>query len=195
MKNFDTLLTTLKSIDHNFSIIALSKTNIIPEVKDTYAIPNYESVYLNKKENKRKGSGLGIYIQSSLNYQTKEELSSCCDDIESLFIEIKCSSNSIPIIIGAIYRPPSGNPNSFIEKLSDLLSSLTPDSEPIILGDFNFNLFTQSNYTSTFEESIFCNGFTPVISTATHKKPNCRFTCIDNIFVNNHERVINSCTL
>ena len=56
-------------------------------------------------------------------------------------------------------------------------------------------MFTQSNYTSTFEESIFCNGFTPVISTATHKKPNCRFTCIDNIFVNNHERVINSCTL
>ena len=74
MKNFDTLLTTLKSIDHNFSIIALSETNIIPEVKDTYAIPNYESIYQNKKENKRKGSGLGIYIHSSLNYQTKEEL-------------------------------------------------------------------------------------------------------------------------
>ena len=103
MKNFDTLLTTLKSIDHNFSIIALSETNINPEVKGTYAIPNYESVYQNKKENKRKGSGLGIYIHSSLNYQTKEELSSCCDDIESLFIEIKCTSNFTPIIIGAIY--------------------------------------------------------------------------------------------
>ena len=54
MKNFDTLLTTLKSIDHNFSIIALSETNINPEVKDTYTIPNYESVYQNKKEQREK---------------------------------------------------------------------------------------------------------------------------------------------
>ena len=136
-----------------------------------------------------------MYIHNSLNYQTKEELSSCNDDIESIFIEVKSISNSSPNFVGAIYRPPSGNPNSFIEKLSDLLSSLTPDSEAIILGDFNFNLFSQSNHTSTFEENMFCNGFTPVISTATHKKPNCRFTCIDNIFVNNYERVISSCTL
>ena len=191
-----TLLTTLKSINQDFSIIALAETNINPEVKDSYAIPNYESVYQNKK-NKRKGSGLGMYIHNSLNYQTKEELSSCSDDIiESLFIEVKSISNSSPIIVSVIYRPPSGNPNSFIEKLSDLISSLTPDSEAIILGDFNFNLFSQSsNHTSTFEENMFCNGFTPVISTATHKKPNCRFTCIDNIFVNNYERVISSCTL
>ena len=195
LKNFDTLLTTLKFINQDFSIIALAETNINPELKDTYAIPNYESVYQNKKENKRKGSGLGMYIHNSLNYQTKEELSSCNDDIESLFIEVKSISNSSPTFVGAIYRRPSGNPNSFIEKLSDLLSSLTPDSEAIILGDFNFNLFSQSNHTSTFEENMFCNGFTPVISTATHKKPNCRFTCIDNIFVNNYERVISSCTL
>ena len=195
LKNFDNLLTTLKSINQDFSIIALAETNINPEVKDTYAIPNYESVYHNKKENKRKGSGLGMYIHSSLNYQIKEELSSCSDVIESLFTEVKSISNSSPTIVGAIYRPPSVNPNSFIEKLSDLLSSLTPDSEAIILEDFNFNLFSQSNHTSTFEEKIFCNGFTPVISTATHKKPNCRFTRIDNIFVNNYERVISSCTL
>ena len=42
---------------------------------------------------------------------------------------------------------------------------------------------------------MFCNGFTPVISTATHKKPDCHFTCIDNIFGNNSERVVYSCTL
>ena len=197
LKNFDTLVTMLKSISHEFSIIALAETNIDPEVKEPYLIPNYASVYQRKKAGKTKGSGSGIYIHKSLNYQIMEELSTCCDDIESLFIEIKRPSESKPTIIGAIYRPPSGtgNPDNFHEKLSELLSSLRPSDDIILMGDFNLNLFSRNCHTNTFEESMFCNGFTPEISTATHKKPDYHFICIDNIFVNNSERVVYSCIL
>ena len=119
LKNFDTLVTMLNSIDHQFSIIALAETNIDPEAKDTYIIPNYASIYHSKKAGKSKESGLGIYIHNTLSYRIIEELSTCCDDIESLFIEIKRPLDPSPIIIGAIYRPPSGSLNSFHEKLSD----------------------------------------------------------------------------
>ena len=94
LKNFDTLVTMLKSISHKFSVIALAETNIDPEVKDTYSIPNYASIYQSKKAGKNKGSGIGIYIHNSLSYRIIEELSTCCDDIESLFIEIKRRSQS-----------------------------------------------------------------------------------------------------
>ena len=43
-----------------------------------------------------------------------------------------------------------------------------------------------------FEENFLCNGFTPTIAVATHKKPNCQPTCIDNILVNNADDVIRS---
>ena len=195
MVTFDTLATTLKSIGQTFSIIALAETNIDPEVKETFIIPNYASAYQRKKAGKAKGSGLGICIHKSINYQIMEELSTCCDDIESLFIEVKRPSESKPTIIGAIYRPPSGSPNNFHEKLSELLSSLRPDDNIILMGDFNLILFSHNCHTNTFEESMFCNGFTPVISTATHKKPDCHFTCIDNIFFNHSEHVVYSCTL
>ena len=185
LKNFDTLVTMLKSISHKSSVIALAETNIDPEVKETYSISNYASIYQSKKAGKNKGSGIGIYIHNSLSYRIIEELSTCCDDIESLFIEIKRPSDPSPTIIGTIYRPTSGSPNSFLEVLSEFLSMLKPNNETNLMGDFNLNMFTQNCHTTTFEENLLCNGFTPIISTATHKKPNCQYTCIDNIFVNN----------
>ena len=173
----------------------MAETNIDPEVKETFNIPNYASAYQRKKAGKTKGSGLGIYIHNSLNYRIIDEFSTCCDDIESLFIEVNRPSDPNPTIVGAIYRPPSGSLNNFHEKLSELLSSLKPSDDIILMSDFNLNMFSQNCHTDTFEESMLCNGFTPVISTATHKKPNCHFTCIDNIFVNNSERLVYSCTL
>ena len=36
-----------------------------------------------------------------------------------------------------------------------------------------------------------CNGFNPIISCSTHNKPNCKNSCIDNIFVRNINIAIN----
>ena len=53
-------------------------------------------------------------------------------------------------------------------------------------------MFTSTKQQLVFEENILCNGFTPTIAVATHKKPNCQPTCIDNILVNNADDVIRS---
>ena len=49
--------------------------------------------------------------------------------------------------------------------------------------------------TIEFENIIFTAGFIPLISTYTHKRGECRKTCIDNILTNNSEKVIASGTI
>ena len=184
--NFDSLATSLQAMNLKFSAIGIGETNIDPSAQCTYQIPNYNSIYQNKMSGKKKGSGLGLYIHESLTYTKNDALSILSDDIETLFVNIVNNSN--PLILGIIYIPPSGSLKKCNEIFSKILSSIKPSNNTIIMGDFNINLLKNNEHSSSFEENILCNGFSPVISTPTHHKPNCQATCIDNILVNNHDK-------
>ena len=74
--------------------------------------------------------------------------------------------------------------NSVISYLiSNILSELKGEKFHL-LGDYNNLLELDDTYKDQFEEMIFTNGFTPLISTATHKQPQSSKTCIDNIYTN-----------
>ena len=182
--NFDKLHAELSLLKNRFSIITLAETNIDSMHKDMFKLPGYQSVYQSKISNKHKGSGLGIHINEDFVYDTIVECSQCSKDIESLFIKI--DNPSQPIIIGVVYRPPNGSLKNFLTQFDNLLE-LLPDSNVIITGDFNINLH-QSNI-SDFEDTFFGHGFVPLISLATHFKPGCNPSCIDNIFVNTADNV------
>ena len=62
------------------------------------------------------------------------------------------------------------------------------------MGDFNINLLKE-NVNGEYEECIYTNGFSPLISIATHIRPNCKESCIDNILTNDTDSVILSGTL
>ena len=119
-----------------------------------------------------------------------DAISLCTEFIESLFVTINIGETEISV--GVIYRPPSGNVAKFNEAINEILSSLEGKRNVIIMGDFNINMFTNTKQQSVFEENVLCNGFTPTISVATHKKPNCQPSCIDNILVNNADNAIKS---
>ena len=71
--------------------------------------------------------------------------------------------------------------------------SVLPHKNVIIMGDFNINLFDSSS--STFESSLYGNNMIPIISLATHEKPGCNPTLIDNIMINSTENLVASGTL
>ena len=73
--NFDSLLTTLQAMKSDFSIIGLADTNIDSSVSETHKIPQYNSVYLNKINDKKKGSGVAMYIHDSIDFNTNETMS------------------------------------------------------------------------------------------------------------------------
>ncbi len=54
------------------------------------------------------------------------------------------------------------------------------------------DILSQNQESSEFEQIIYSNNFVPLISLATHAKPGCNETLIDNILVNSTERILYS---
>ena len=174
--------------------MAIAETNINSSEKDLYCLSeDYTSVYQSKIENKKKGSGLGMYIHNSLNFTLNDSLSLCDQDIEALFVNI--TGMDKPTVVGVVYRPPNGNIERFNAELQSILTGLN-DCDGYILGDFNINLHNmQSSSHQKYEELVITSGFTPLISIATHHQPNCSRTCIDNILTNTADNVLISGTI
>ena len=185
--NFDKLSCELSVISEPFSFITLVETNLDASNKDLFRLNGYQSVYQSKIEGKSKGSGLAIYARNSFLYTTDDNLNSCSKNLESLFITV--SNTSKPLTIGVVYRPPSGDKSEFIKELNNLLLRV-PKSNVILTGDVNVDLHKQN--ISDFEDTIFGNGFVPLVSIATHFKPGCNPSCIDNVFTNSVDDIIMS---
>lgn len=152
--------------------------------KDLFKLHGYQSVYQSNLAGKRKGSGLAIYIKDSLFYTTNEELSQCSKNLESLFISV--SNTSEPVTIGVVYRPPSGDRSEFINELNNLRTRV-PKCNVILTSDFNIDLHKPN--IADFEDAIYGNGFVPLVSIATHFKPGCNPSCIDNVFTNSVDNI------
>ena len=192
-QNFDTLLAQLSSLQNKFDLLAITETNIIESHKSLYKIPGYTQFFSSKYPNKHKGSGIGIYISEDFIGNPVKELTMTSTDIESIFIEI--TNTNQPLYFGAIYRPPSGNMKIFhqqLERIFNILSTNNANKNSIVCGDFNINLLKNDCNKSKFENTFFDNCFTPTISLATHEKPGCEPSCIDNVFVSNVDNVLAS---
>ena len=105
--------------------------------------------------------------------------------MECLFIRI--NNISTPITVGVIYRPPSGDMDLFLSEFNSVLEKL-PTSNVIMTGDFNIDLHKPK--IDSYENIFFGHGFVPLISIATHTKPGCKPSCIDNIFCNSTDSVL-----
>ena len=84
---------------------------------------------------------MGLYVLNKTNYQAIEQCSYIDDGVQSIFIAFEFQGDHF--IIKNIYRPPRGNMNSFIEKLSIMLESSIlkyRNYKLHILGDFNMNI-------------------------------------------------------
>ena len=148
-------------------------------------MPGYVSEYNDKFPDKNKGSGIALYIKEDLIYNRIEAYCQCTKHLESLFIKI--SNIDTPTTIGIVYRPPSGLKSKFLEEFDEIMREL-PDKNVLIMGDFNINLFEPGSY--AFESSLYGNNMIPLISLATHEKPGCKSTLIDNILINSTENLL-----
>jgi hypothetical protein len=166
---------------HSFSVIAITETNVNACHKDLYRLSNYTSEYNEKFEDKRKGTGIGIYVHNDYIFNRNKKFCRCTKNLECLFITI--TNLEVPVTVGVFYRPPSGSVKDFLSEWEGLLEGL-PKTNVLLMGDFNIDLFKPN---SDFENVFYSNNLIPTISVATHEKPGCRPSLIDNIFINNSE--------
>ena len=191
--NFDSLSIDLDRHECKFSAITLCETNVDSSNKDLYHLGGYESVYHSKVAGKSKGSGLAIYMKNDLTFVEIPKLNRSTPDIEALFVEIANSDK--PIVLGVVYRPPSGSVENFIQEFHVLLSAL-PKENAFVTGDFNINLHHPNDLQArNFENCFSTTGFAPLISVWTHHQPHCSQTCIDNIICNSFEDISRSYTI
>ena len=187
--NFDHFVADLSQYKERFAIIAIAETNVNEQHKDLYKISGYHSEYNEKILNKKKGSGLALYINDAYQFTRIEKFCRCSENLEALFVEI--TNVEIPQIVGVIYRPPSGNTSIALEELEALMSTL-PEENVAITGDLNIDLLNPNRDSTELEQIMYSNNFVPLISLATHEKPGCKATLIDNILVNSTGQVLKS---
>ncbi|NRB81764.1 MAG: hypothetical protein HRU38_24405 [Saccharospirillaceae bacterium] len=191
--NFDSFVSELDYLKHKFSAIGIAETNTSPHLQNLYNIPEYNSFYQDTYNDKKKGSGVALYIHSSLNATVNKSISNTTRNLESLFVTI--NNDIYPITVGVIYRPPNGDVNEFINEMNFILKEIST-KYVYIMGDFNINLHDMSNSNSiAFEDIILTSGYSPLISTYTHEKPNCKASCIDNIITKNCDEIVYTGTI
>ena len=86
--NFDAFASDISQYKHVFSVIAIAETNVNECDKNLYSLLNYNTEYNNKFADKKKGSGLGLYVHNDLTFTRVDELCKCTTNLESLFIKI-----------------------------------------------------------------------------------------------------------
>ena len=100
-KNLDKLSNCLKNLNHSFSIIGLTETQLNDEPSGHLHLQNYNLEYMNRVG--RKSGGVCLYIRNDIKYKVRQDLCKANSNFESCFIEIengKCRN----ILVGGIYR-------------------------------------------------------------------------------------------
>ena len=175
-KNFENFKLFLAEINFNFKLICLSETwcqDKNPNENSLFQLPNYNVIHQNRNQN-RKGGGVCIFIHQSLNYKTRDDLSTCTEDGESLSIEI--INKTTNVIITTSYRPPAGKMKPFKNFLKQVLSkNLKSNKTMFLVGDFNLNVLDYESNTKVknFFNLIFQHSLIPVIN-----KPKVRLPLI-----------------
>ena len=189
IKNADEFLGYLINCEHTFDIIVLTETWAKDETHTLCHIPGYVSVHNFRSD--RRGGGVSIFVKETIRFDTIETLNISSDSIESAAITIYCPDSDKKINVLGIYRPPKGDANLFINKLSDTLSqnNFTSD-ETIITGDFNICLLKENHslVTDHFMNMMRTYFFHPLITRPTRFKNNSA-TIIDHIWVNSVTKV------
>lgn len=124
---------------YQFDIIGLSETWLTPVYdSNMFQIPGYVFIRMDRDG---RGGGVGFYIKKTLTYSVVTFDQAYSSDFE--YIAIKSVVDKKNILLLDVYRPPSGNIETFLSTLEDILSVTVPFFDHVVvLGDININFLS-----------------------------------------------------
>jgi exonuclease III len=124
-------------------ILCLSEHHLSTEVIQGVTVDNYYlSAYYCRQ--RTKWGGACIFIHKSYR-SINVDLSSCCKEQDIEICAIKLAHSSLNFCVLSLYRSLSGNFDTFIDKLEEILNLLFVNPiNLIICGDFNVNFMTDN---------------------------------------------------
>lgn len=164
-------------------IIIISEHGFSQQISQYFKIPNYtqENIFCRSIS---KWGGVAIFSKEHYRCKPFPLNLSLEKDFEISSTSIKTRQFNKLIIVG-FYRSPSGNVNTFLEKMEILLTSLfSTRCNFIIVGDFNINVLNTENNTVKLLKNLL-NSFNLIwqINSPTRVTPYTS-TAIDNVITN-----------
>ena len=165
----------------SFSMIGFSETWLSDHVSPLLHLDNYTLVESHR--DKKRGGGVCLYVNDTLSFVKRPDLSVFNEIIDSLFIEVRAPHSNEKVVIGVLYRPPKSSTAEFITHFHNLLSVISSEkSDCYIMGDFNINMLN-SVTSNDLLNTASSNGFYPVICKPT-RVSSTSASLIDNFFTN-----------
>ena len=160
-KNLTPLERYINKLDHNFTVICISESWFKEHNVDRYGI-GYNGVHTFRPI--RSGGGVSIFVQNSIEYFVRTDLSYLNAYTETGFIEIDKEQigKDKNVIVGVIYRPPHTDIKIFNEYVSELLDKHRSENKCVAsLGDYNLSLLNLDCHgpTQEFAESMYSYSF------------------------------------
>lgn len=181
IKNFNDITTFISLLSNDFSIIGFTETWFNNRSSPLTHLNNYTLVENHRDE--RRGGGVCLFVNNNICFKERLDLSIFNESIESIFIEVTETHTKKKMIIGCIYRPPSGSIDDFnfnVQHISNIISHHNYDS--YIMGDFNIDL-SDVNKSTGFLNLLYSTGFNPTITKPTRITATSA-TILDNIVTN-----------
>ena len=113
----------LRTLNHNFSVIAVSETWASNDNMSLLIIPGYNSTFKNRTSGR--GGCVALFVRNCFKFTVGNDMSAFNNDyIESIFIEL---TNTFlgNRIIGAVYRSPGYSPDLFMIGFVKVLSAIS----------------------------------------------------------------------
>ena len=184
-KNFASLLAFLATYLLKFTLIILFETWLSDTSDYGFDVSGYAEINIHRNN---LGGGIKVYYQKDYNIEIMNEL--CIMDRIAEVLTFSISCNLFKYIICCVYRPPSYNPNAFYNLFfNQILIRLPHNSDVIVVGDFNYNLYNplKLNYIQEFVENMLSFNLFPVLTIPTMIHENnvvTKYSLIDQIWSN-----------
>ena len=133
--NHEIFLAFLHSLNINFNVIILTETRFLGE--QGADVGGYNGYHCGRALGG--GGGVSVYCDSELSSRKLNQLCMVDENVECCVIEIVCGKR--PLIIVAIYRPPTGSLVHFGDFICSILNHpLLLKKEVVLTGDINVDL-------------------------------------------------------
>ena len=179
--NFKSVINLLSQFSKPITAIAVTETWLIPANENFFDIPGYNFI----PQSRAHGccGGVGLYMNSDLEFRVRPDLCINSVHIETLCIELLLH-NAPNVILCCVYRPPSEDISLFnvdILKLLGLMDTGGARGLPVMIaGDFNIDIIKSPS--NDFFNNMLQHSYLPVITVPT-RITDTSSTLIDNIFV------------
>ena len=119
-----------------FDLFALNETRLDSSISD--GLVNISGYDIIRKDRSRRGGGVCVYLRSSINYKTRNDL--VPDGLEAVCLEI-CKPSSRNFIVASVYRPPDAS-STFFDAFEKMIGLIDDENKELhILGDLNCDMF------------------------------------------------------